>query len=85
MSRLQNPFNLHTVTPYLIVEDVPKLIKFLEIVFAADERRGWIAGSLRRSCASVSQDEYRLIVHPVALGRGCLCSRRYQNPSTSSF
>jgi hypothetical protein len=39
MGRSQNRFDLHTVTPYLIVEDLPKLIKFLEVVFAGRCRR----------------------------------------------
>ena len=31
----QNPFGLHTVTPYLIVEDVARLVGFLQEVFNA--------------------------------------------------
>lgn len=30
-----NPFGLHTITPYLIVDDVKKLIDFLQNVFDA--------------------------------------------------
>lgn len=33
-----NPFGLHTVTPYLVVEDVTALIGFLETVFGATLR-----------------------------------------------
>lgn len=32
---VQNPFGLHTVTPYLIVDDVRALVRFLETVFDA--------------------------------------------------
>lgn len=32
---IRNPFGLHTVTPYLIVEDVRALVRFLETVFDA--------------------------------------------------
>ncbi len=38
MSNPQNPFGLHTVTPYLIVSDVKKLIAFSEAVFSATLR-----------------------------------------------
>jgi len=38
MTSTKNPFNLHTITPYLIVSDVPKLIRFLEVVFGATLR-----------------------------------------------
>ena len=34
----QNPFGLHTVTPYLMVSDVRKLIAFLKTVFGATLR-----------------------------------------------
>jgi uncharacterized glyoxalase superfamily protein PhnB len=34
----QNPFGLHTVTPYLIVEDVKRLILFFQEVFSGDLR-----------------------------------------------
>ena len=37
MSR-ENPFGLHTITPYLIVEDVECLVKFLQEVFAGELR-----------------------------------------------
>ncbi len=33
-----NPFGLHTVTPYLIVTDVKKLVNFLQTVFDAKMR-----------------------------------------------
>lgn len=33
-----NPFGLHTVTPYLIVDDVKKLVDFIRTVFGADLR-----------------------------------------------
>lgn len=42
MGKNQNPFGLHTVTPYLIVEDVTKLIDFLKAV---------VGGSLRGDLA----------------------------------
>lgn len=35
---MENPFGLHTVTPYLIVSDVRKLIGFLKMVFGAMQR-----------------------------------------------
>jgi uncharacterized glyoxalase superfamily protein PhnB len=38
MSTSENPFGLHTVTPYFIVWDVKKLIAFLEVVFDATLR-----------------------------------------------
>ena len=34
----ENPFGLHTITPYLIVEDVERLVLFLKDVFAAELR-----------------------------------------------
>lgn len=34
----QNPFGLHTVTPYLIVKDVERLILFLKEVFSGELR-----------------------------------------------
>jgi uncharacterized glyoxalase superfamily protein PhnB len=34
----QNPFGLHTVTPYLVVEDVDRLILFLQEVFLGELR-----------------------------------------------
>ena len=33
-----NPFGLHTVTPYLIINDVQRLIDFLKQVFGAVQR-----------------------------------------------
>jgi len=36
--KLQNPFGLHTITPYLIVKDAEKLIKFLQDLFQAELR-----------------------------------------------
>ncbi len=38
MASPQNPFGLHTITPYLIVEDVATLIEFLQSVFNAELR-----------------------------------------------
>ena len=38
MSASQNPFGLHTVTPYLVVEDVAALLDFLQTVFGATIR-----------------------------------------------
>lgn len=38
MVKAQNPFGLHTVTPYLIVEDVSTLIQFVQRVFSAESR-----------------------------------------------
>ncbi len=38
MAENQNPFGLHTITPYLIVEDVAALIQFLQRVFDAESR-----------------------------------------------
>lgn len=38
MGGTQNPFGLHTVTPYIIVSDVPELILFLQSVFDAKLR-----------------------------------------------
>ena len=35
---LQNPFGLHTITPYLILEDAQQLIDFLTDVFGAELR-----------------------------------------------
>jgi len=34
----QNPFGLHTVTPYLVVEDIERLILFLQEVFSGELR-----------------------------------------------
>ena len=34
----QNPFNLHTITPYLIIEKVAEQIEFLRDVFGAQSR-----------------------------------------------
>ena len=36
----QNPFGLHTITPYLVVESVSTLIDFLQHVFDAESRAG---------------------------------------------
>ena len=38
MENAQNPFGLHTVTPYLIVYDVKKLVDFIMEVFDAKSR-----------------------------------------------
>ncbi len=38
MERAQNPFGLHTITPYLVVEDVARLIQFLQDTFGANIR-----------------------------------------------
>ena len=38
MSDSQNPFGLHTITPYLIVNGVSTLIEFLRQVFGAELR-----------------------------------------------
>lgn len=38
MERSQNPFGLHSVTPYLIMDDVPRMIDFLAQVFGAELR-----------------------------------------------
>lgn len=38
MATSKNPFGLHTITPYLVVSDVRKLIDFLETVFEATLR-----------------------------------------------
>ena len=38
MTSKQNPFGLHTITPYLIVDDVTTLIEFLRSVFDAESR-----------------------------------------------
>ncbi len=38
MKSSQNPFGLHTITPYLMVSDVQKLIDFLKTVFDATIR-----------------------------------------------
>jgi PhnB protein len=35
---LQNPFDLHTITPYLIVSDVKTLIEFLSRIFPVTRR-----------------------------------------------
>ncbi len=34
----ENPFGLHTVTPYLVVEDVERLILFIQEVFSGELR-----------------------------------------------
>ena len=34
----RNPFGLHTITPYLVVDDVSALIEFLRTVFGAELR-----------------------------------------------
>ena len=38
MENKKNPFGLHTITPYLVVENVSTLIKFLQEVFDAESR-----------------------------------------------
>ena len=38
MAKKQNPFGLHTITPYLIVENVMQLVDFLKSVFEAELR-----------------------------------------------
>ncbi len=35
---MKNPFKLHTITPYLMVKDAEKLIKFLQDLFHAELR-----------------------------------------------
>lgn len=38
MASKENPFGLHTITPYLLVEDVPRLVDFVKEVFEATLR-----------------------------------------------
>ena len=38
MSESQNPFGLHTITPYLVVESVSGLLEFVQDVFDAETR-----------------------------------------------
>lgn len=38
MENSQNPFGLHTITPYIIVKDVHRLIDFLVDVFSGKQR-----------------------------------------------
>ena len=38
MENKKNPFGLHTITPYLVVENVSTLINFLQEVFDAESR-----------------------------------------------
>ena len=38
MAEDRNPFGLHTITPYLVVESVSTLIQFLQQVFDAESR-----------------------------------------------
>ena len=38
MSKSQNPFGLHTITPYFIADDVVRLIDLLKDVFGAELR-----------------------------------------------
>ena len=38
MAQPQNPFGLHTATPYLVVENVPALIEFVQRIFGAELR-----------------------------------------------
>jgi len=56
MKTVKNPFGLHTVTPYIIVSDVRRLIAFLEQVFDASVR-----GALRlRENKSVQHAEVQI-------------------------
>lgn len=38
MTNSKNPFGLHTITPYLVVDGIPTLIEFLRQVFGAELR-----------------------------------------------
>ncbi|MDN5203595.1 VOC family protein [Fulvivirgaceae bacterium BMA10] len=64
MNKLQNPFGLHTITPYLVVENVEQLIDFLKRVFKA-ELRGEIN---YRSDNSVQHAEIKIGDSVVMLG-----------------
>ncbi len=56
MASTKNPFGLHTITPYLVVSDVLRLIEFLETVFDAT-----IRGSVRyRDDKSVQHAEVQI-------------------------
>lgn len=52
----QNPFGLHTVTPYLMLKNVEKLISFLQNVFNA-EIRGELS---KREDGSVQHAEIKI-------------------------
>ena len=56
MKELQNPFGLHTITPYLIVENVERLINFIRNVFDG-ELRGEIT---YRSDKSIQHAEIKI-------------------------
>jgi len=38
MEHKENPFGLHTITPYLLVTDVPRLIDFIKEIFGGTLR-----------------------------------------------
>ncbi|MGI9552290.1 MAG: VOC family protein [Aurantibacter sp.] len=42
MKNAENPFGLHTITPYLLVADVPRLVDFIREVFG-----GALRGDIR--------------------------------------
>ena len=64
MAEDQNPFGLHTITPYLIVEGVSTLIAFLQHVFDAESR-----GDLRyREDGSVQHAEVQIGDSVVMMG-----------------
>lgn len=56
MAEDRNPFGLHTVTPFLVVEDVATLIDFVERVFDAKPR----GAPRHRQDGSVQHAEVRI-------------------------
>ena len=60
----RNPFGLHTITPYLVVEDVITLIQFLKEVFDAESR----GDPLVRDDGSVQHAEVRIGDSVVMMG-----------------
>lgn len=56
MSTEENPFGLHTITPYLLVADVPRLVDFIKEVFG-----GTLRGDIQfREDGSVSHAEIKI-------------------------
>ena len=56
MANKENPFGLHTITPYLLVADVPRLVDFIKEVFG-----GTLRGDIQfREDGSVQHAEIKI-------------------------
>lgn len=74
MTAKQNPFGLHTVTPYLVVADVERLILFLQEVFSA-ELRGDIHyrdnGAIKHAEVTLQHYSWTTVLFPATIAFAC--------------